>query len=147
MAKRTTVTARTTPATTRTPAPTAKTTDAMEDRVIAFAEQLGRMAGTVQARAKGWMDRDTLSTQVASVRDSAATLLQHLTGSGVAETAAPPARPTRTTARSGGIVDAPGKTHRKRAPADPDARAAKAQADKVRTARTMVKTKRLRGRG
>jgi len=46
--------------------------DAMEQRVIAFAEQLGRIYGTVQAKAEGWMDRETLNTQIASVRDGAA---------------------------------------------------------------------------
>ena len=145
MAKRTTTAARTKPATTRTPAATAATSDATEGRIIALAEQLGRMAGAVQAKAQGWMDGDALSKQVASVRDSATTLLQHLAGIGAKK--APAKAPKRKAARSGGGVDAPGKTHRKRVPADPDAKLAKAQAAKVRTARTMVKTKRLRGRG
>ena len=146
MAKRTTTAARTKPATTRTPAAKTATGDATEGRIIALAEQLGRMAGSVQARAQGWMDGDALSKQVASVRDSATTLLQHLAGIG-ARKAAPAKATKRKAARSGGSVDAPGKTHRKRAPADPDAKLAKAQAAKVRTALTMVKTKRLRGRG
>jgi len=49
--------------------------------------------------------------------------------------------------RSGGVVDAPGKRHRQRTPADPDANMADSQAAKMRTARTMEKTSRLRGRG
>ena len=49
--------------------------------------------------------------------------------------------------RSGGVVDAPGKTHRRQAPADPDANIARNQAAKMRTAMTMVKTNRRRGRG
>ena len=49
--------------------------------------------------------------------------------------------------RSGGVVDAPGKKHRKAAPTDPDARIADSQADKMRMAKTMVKTYRRRGRG
>ena len=56
------------------------TADAMEQRVVAFAEQLGRIAGTVQAKAEGWMDRDTLNKQIASVRDGAADLLEQLAG-------------------------------------------------------------------
>ena len=49
--------------------------------------------------------------------------------------------------RSGGVVDAPGKKHRKGAPTDPDANIADSQAAKMRTAKTMEKTNRLRGRG
>jgi len=49
--------------------------------------------------------------------------------------------------RSGGVVDAPGKKHRKPMPTDPGANIADAQAAKMRTARTMVKTHRRRGRG
>jgi hypothetical protein len=49
--------------------------------------------------------------------------------------------------RSGGVVDAPGKKHRKPMPADPGANIAVSQAAKMRTARTMVKTNRRRGRG
>jgi hypothetical protein len=49
--------------------------------------------------------------------------------------------------RSGGVVDAPGKKHRKAAPTDPGANTADSQAAKMRTAMTMKKTNRLRGRG
>jgi len=51
------------------------------------------------------------------------------------------------TGRSGGVVDAPGKTHRRQAPADPDANIARNQAAKMRTAMTMEKTNKRRGRG
>lgn len=49
--------------------------------------------------------------------------------------------------RSGGVVDAPGKKHREAAPTDPGANIADSQAAKMRTAMTMKKTNRLRGRG
>jgi hypothetical protein len=52
-----------------------------------------------------------------------------------------------TAGRSGGVVDAPGKKHRKPAPTDPDANIANSQAAKLRAAKTMVKTTRHRGRG
>jgi hypothetical protein len=45
------------------------------------------------------------------------------------------------------VVDAPGKRHRKPPPSDPDAIVADSQAAKMRTAMTMVKTNRRRGRG
>jgi hypothetical protein len=38
------------------------TVDGLEERVLAFAEQLGRIAGTVQAKTAGWMDGDALKT-------------------------------------------------------------------------------------
>lgn len=49
--------------------------------------------------------------------------------------------------RSGDVVDAPGKKHRKQAPTDPGANMADSQAAKMRTAMTMMKTNRRRGRG
>jgi hypothetical protein len=49
--------------------------------------------------------------------------------------------------RSGGTVDARGKKHRKALPRDPQAKRADSQAAKMREAKTMVKTNRLRGRG
>ena len=52
--------------------------DAIEQQVVAFAEQLGRVVGTVQAKAEGWLDPRALTDQVARVRDSAASLLQQL---------------------------------------------------------------------
>jgi len=124
--------------------------DGLEERVLAFAEQLGRIAGTVQAKTAGWMDGDMLKTELARVRDGAAGLLQQLTAdaSTVAEN-----RPTagaairRSRGRSGGIVDAPGKKHRPPLPTDPGANRADSQAGKMRAAKTMVKTSRHRGRG
>ncbi len=124
--------------------------DRLEERVVAFAEQLGRIAGTVQAKTAGWMDGDTLKNELARVRDGAADLLQQLTADAppVAENG-PTARAAfrRSRGRSGGIVDAPGKKHRPPMPTDPGANRADSQAAKMRAAKTMVKTSRHRGRG
>ncbi|MGB2717201.1 MAG: hypothetical protein WBC51_23670 [Vicinamibacterales bacterium] len=126
------------------------TADAMEQRVVAFAEQLGRIAGTFQAKAEGWLDREALTRQIASVRDSATELLEQLAGGATKGSkrnqAATPAR-GKTKGRSGGVVDAPGKKHRKPMRTDPGANIADSQAAKMRMARTMVKTNRRRGRG
>jgi hypothetical protein len=51
---------------------------AMEQRVVAFAEQLGRMVGTVERKTTGWLDMTALSDQVTRIRDGAADLLSHL---------------------------------------------------------------------
>jgi hypothetical protein len=142
------------------------TADSMENRMLAFAEQLGRIVGTVQAKAEGWLDREALSAQISTVRDSASELLSQL-GGGISKEAAPSRPASRTTAgdaggstksgakgkaaakpkpsakgrvaskvrasstsgaaaaakgtgkgRSGGLVDAPGKKHRKPMPSE-----------------------------
>jgi hypothetical protein len=131
------------------------TPDAMEQRVVAFAEQLGRMVGTVQARAEGWMDREALNKQIASVRDSAAELLDQLSDgvtslTGTAKKAAAAATAGAAKAskgRSGGVVDAPGKKHRKPAPRDSRALAADAKTRNMRAGKPSMKTNKTRGRG
>jgi hypothetical protein len=121
----------------------------MEQRVLAFAKQAGYVAGTIQMKAEGWMDREALRKQIASVRDGATQLLEQLGNAAGKIIRTKKARPARKAARarSGGVVDAPGKKHRKRAPADPDAALARSQARKVRSAMPMEKTARYRGRG
>ena len=123
--------------------------DVLEERVLALAEQLGRIAGTVQAKTAGLMDGDTLKKELARVRDGAADLLQQLTAGApaVAENKPAAGAARKGRGRSGGIVDAPGKKHRPPAPSDPGARRADSQAAKMRAAKTMVKTPRHRGRG
>jgi hypothetical protein len=124
--------------------------DGLEERVVAFAEQLGRIAGTMQAKTAGWMDGDTLKKELARVRDGAADLLQQLTADAPAapeNKSTAGATPRRSRGRSGGIVDAPGKKHRPPTPTDPGASRADSQAAKMRAAKTMVKTSRHRGRG
>jgi hypothetical protein len=92
----------------------------MEEQVAVFAEQLGRILGTVQGKAEGWLEHQALLDQLTNVRDSAARLLEQLTG-GSQTVSAKKSAPKRTSARttkgrSGGVVDAPGKRHRKPVP-------------------------------
>src|SRR3954447_21358051 len=153
--------AMTMPAATTTPNGGAATSDPLEQRVVAFAEQLGRIVGTVQAKAEGWMDRDALNKQLASVRDNASELLDHMKTSvtsampgGKSETQNMTATPAASAAavaarraRSGGVVDAPGKKHRKAAPKDARAMAADARAMSMRSSRASMKSVKRRGRG
>ena len=134
--------------TTTSSASGATTADPIEQRLVAFAEQLGRVVGTIQAKAEGWMERETLNRQIASVRDGAAHLLEQLADATKA-TKTPAAAAARggSNGRSGGVVDAPGKRHRKPTRNDLSANVAHSQAGKLRTAKTMKKTNRLRGRG
>jgi hypothetical protein len=140
--------------TTTTPTQTSGTApaDVMEQRVVAFAEQLGRIVGTVQARTEGWMDREALNKQIASVRDSASELLEQLkttvTKAATATKSGANAGAAATRkGRSGGVVDAPGKKHRKPMPRDPRAIAADAKASNIRSGKAMTKTVKQRGRG
>lgn len=87
--------------------------DTLEQQVIAYAEQLGRFVGTVQAKAEGWLDPDVLRDQMSSVRDGATALLERLRATG-GQAEGPAGGPK--TGRSGGVVDAPGKKHRKPTP-------------------------------
>ena len=129
--------------------PTARAAAGMEQRVLAFAKQAGYVAGTIQMKAEGWMDREALRKQLASVRDGATQLLEQLGSAAgkIRRRKAAPSKRKAVRARSGGMVDAPGKKHRKRAPADPDAALARRQARKMRAATPMEKTARYRGRG
>jgi hypothetical protein len=153
MAKRKTDGKQTAAATTKTQSSgTAVTADLMEQRVVAFAEQLGRIAGTVTAKTEGWMDRDALNKQITSVRDSAAELLDQLKATvtkvtAATKTGADAAAASIKRGRSGGVVDAPGKKHRKPAPKDPRAVAADAKASNIRSGKSMMKTVKQRGRG
>jgi hypothetical protein len=162
--------------------------DSAEDRFIALAEQLGRIVGTIQAKADGWLDRDALTQQIAQVRDGATHLLEQLgmsAGSGEqsgrddgqqssassADTGRQSGTRTQQNSRgaasggrdettegsgirrqnnqqtmrgrSGGVVDAPGKKHRK--PVPNQVRANAADAGRVAKMK-VVNANRRRGR-
>src|SRR4030095_13741440 len=123
--------------------------DPNEQRVLAFAEQLGRIVGTIQAKAAGWMDRETLNRQIEHIRDGATNLLEQLATGKTKAAKHKPGGAKRGATRTprGDAIDAPGKTHRRRLPSDPGRRIVSSQTAKVRAAKTMVKTGRRRGRG
>ena len=146
-----------------TPASGTASAGTMEERLLMLAEQMGRVAGTIQSRAEGWMDHEALSARLATIRDNATNLVSQLAdrtrtgaaaakpakktaGTAAKKTARPVAARPVVRARSGGVVDAPGKKHRTQGPADPDASLADSQAAKRRAAMPMAKTNRRRGR-
>jgi hypothetical protein len=127
--------------------------DSREQRLVAFAEQLGWIVGTVQGKAEGWLNSEAMTAQISKVRDSASALLEQLrpTQKAGAAKSSPRAKAvqndrkagntkvsskgkvaskvrasatsglsTRTgnKGRSGGVVDAPGKKHRKPVPSE-----------------------------
>jgi hypothetical protein len=167
MAKRTTTTTSSSQAKGSAAGP-ASGGESAEDRFIALAEQLGRIVGTMQAKAGGWLDREALTQQIAQVRDGATHLLEQLGVSAVAQgtnesgSGQQPSAPRQETSRlaanrsqqpntrraaaggrSGGVGDAPGKKHRKPVPNQVQATAA--DADRV-AKNKVVNTNRRRGR-
>jgi hypothetical protein len=95
----------------------ATTSDVIEKKLVAFAEQLGVLIGTVQTKAEGWLDRTALTEEIGRIRDSAADLLAHVKGGYASQrntASKPPAAPAPGGSR--GPVDAPGKRHRKPVP-------------------------------
>jgi hypothetical protein len=105
---------------------TTGTDDPIEQRVVAFAEQLGTLVGTVQAKTQGWLDPEAMGKELTRIRDGASQLLDQLSPKALKAKKAPAKRKatkpsvataTATTARpSRGLVDAPGKRHRKPPP-------------------------------
>jgi hypothetical protein len=119
----------------------------VEARVVAFAEQLGRLIGTVESKSEGWVDQKALNDQLTQIRDGAVDLLNHLGGALASGRAAATPRKTQPKAatsarRSGGTVDAPGKTHRKRAKSAPGAKHSDETISKVKAAKTMRRSQR-----
>ena len=96
------------------------TSDLIEQQVVAFAEHLGLLIGTVQARAEGWLDRKALSKAVGCIRDNAVDLLDELNREGTLQRKTGTKQTaTSATHLSRGPVDAPGKRHRKPLPQEP----------------------------
>ena len=111
-----------------------ETNQNVEPMVIALAEQLGSFLGRVQKKADGWLENETLATQVSQIRDGAAELLKQVNRAGAvvsksaaAAKLAPPKRQGRegekskvkaksSKVRSGGAADAPVKRLRKPPP-------------------------------
>jgi hypothetical protein len=118
----------------------------VEERIVAFAEQVGRLIGTVESKSERWVDQKALSDQLTQIRDGAVDLLNHL-GSAIASgrAATKPQKPQRkapAVGRSGGTVDAPGKTHRKMAKSAPGAKHSDERISKIKAAKTMRRSQR-----
>jgi len=54
------------------------TMQSKEQRLVALAEQLGWLAGTIQGKAEGWLNSETLTAQLSRVRDGASALLDQM---------------------------------------------------------------------
>ena len=114
-----------------------------------FAARLGTLVGTVQAKTQGWLDRELLSGELTRIRDGASELLEQLTPAPLkrARTSAkvkPRRKPVAQQSR--GLVDAPGKRHRRPPPQEKVAKRASAPKARV-IGNPNLKTGRRGGRG
>ena len=90
-------------------APAVTTADPVEQKFVALAEQMGRLIGTVQAKAEGWLDPKHMRDQITRIQDGATDLLSHL-GNAAGKSSKPalppalpgPARPQRRQGRCAG---------------------------------------------
>jgi hypothetical protein len=56
-----------------------KTASDLGEQAIALAEQLGRIAGTIEGTAESWVNQQQLADQLTRVRDGATQMLEGLT--------------------------------------------------------------------
>ena len=120
-----------------------KTASDLGEQAIALAEQLGRMAGTVQGTAEAWLDRQKLADQLTRVRDSAAQMLESL-GAAPRRSGSRKAKPKGASAAAARKADpsrAPGKRRRKPAPSARGVKKSDETIPKMRTA-TAVRQRR-----
>ena len=118
-------------------------------QAIALAEQLGRIAGTIEGTAESWVNRQQLADQLTRVRDGATQMLEGLTAGAErgrkAATAAvsnvrrrakaKPAKPAPAAAtRQADPSRAPGKRRRKPAPSLRGVKKSDLEIPKLRTA-------------
>ncbi len=95
----------------------------LNSQALALAEQLGRIAGTLEGTAEAWLNRAAVTDQLTKIRDGATQLLNSLAGGAAsgrraAQKKPAAAAPNRTTRRAASAdpAHAPGKRHRKAAP-------------------------------
>jgi hypothetical protein len=61
---------------------TAKTADTVESKVVALAEQLGWLLGTVRGKADGLLANEAVQQEVARIRDGATELMEYVNRAG-----------------------------------------------------------------
>lgn len=88
----------------------------IEEKLVAFAERLGTLIGTVQSKAEGWLDRGKLAKEIRHIRDEANDLLAQVSSTAALKPKAQTTPAQTEPRRSRGPVDAPGKRHRKPVP-------------------------------
>jgi len=111
-------------------------------QLISLAEQLGRMAGTIEGTAESWMKTGNLTQQLTTLRDNANKLLNKVSGNAAGKAtnpknAAAKEKPARRAATAADPAHAPGKKHRKPAPSARGAKKSDQRIAKMRTAQSV----------
>jgi len=106
------------------------------EQAIALAEQLGRMAGTLEGTAESWMNRQALTDQLTRVRDGATQMLAGLSGGMTKRRKASKGKKAKPAAatRQADPAHAPGKRRRKPAPTMKGVKKSDERIPKMRTA-------------
>ena len=110
----------------------------LNSQAVALAEQLGRMAGTLEGTAEAWLNNASVMEQLTRVRDSATQLLNSVAG-GVTkgrQAARPPAGASKRPLKASAVdpAHAPGKRRRKPSPSVHGAKKSDMRIPKMRTA-------------
>src|SRR5437763_15602913 len=108
-------------------------------QAVALAEQLGRIAGSIEGTAEQWVNRSSLTDQLTRVRDGAAQLLESLAGGAAkgrqsAQKGGPNGNRRRAARGQVDLAHAPGKRHRKPAPSSRGVKRSDERIPKMRTA-------------
>ena len=115
---------------------------ALGDQAIALAEQLGRIAGTVEGTAEQWLNRQKLTEQLTRVRDGATQLIESLANGAVrgrrsGKSKASGKKSPARAAKASDPAHAPGKRHRKPSPTLKGVKKSDERIPKMRTAETV----------
>ena len=89
------------------------------EQAMALAEQLGRIAGTIEGTAESWLKRERLAKQLTRVRDGATQMLEGLRRQRAPKKKAKRAKPAAAASTGQNPAHAPGKKRRGPAPSTP----------------------------
>lgn len=119
----------------------------LNSQALALAEQLGRIAGTLEGTAEAWLNRAAVTDQLTKVRDGATQLLNSLAGGAAsgcqtAQKKSAEAAPNRSARRVAGAASAdpahaPRKAHRKAGPTVKGAKKSDQRIPKAKQAATI----------
>jgi hypothetical protein len=104
------------------------------EQAIALAEQLGRIAGTIEGTAESWLDTQRLTAQLTRVRDGATQMLESLTGQLTKRRKASKPQHVTPKMQAADPAHAPGKKRRKPAPTLKGVKKSDERIPKLRTA-------------
>jgi|SRR5688572_11926299 len=120
-----------------------KNASVLGEQAVALAEQLGRLAGTIEGTAESWLSQQQLADQLTRIRDGATQMLEGLkAGAERGRKALTEGRTRRKSAKGSPVAAgrkadpsrAPGKRRRKPAPTLRGVKKSDEQIPKLRTA-------------